>query len=527
VARHCLHKLACSPMMSASAPSEIANRAGRRRSLRCRTLEAVPFEVEDTFVPENTRAESGRMGRRSWRLPTGSNSHARSQQRGSRSARATTWLLGVVAVTAMAATTPKATVVVERGARAFPPGKPLGIVANQAGSYPGVYEALDTLGLQFVRFDLTWGEWRRDPYHLSAELQLPPGVQALVNLSYYVEPGDTAPSYGGYDLCPHQPMGSIACIPRPDSRDWLTFLNGWSNFVSTVLAQYHDSVHYWGVWNEPNEKAFFVGTEQQYDAMAAAACNIVRSYGDHCVGPDLALHADTSRMTTILWLNRRLQNVPFDIASIHIYDSLPALTAAVDTVRSVIGNVIPLWVTESGPHNPDSGFMAKNPEEQERDVVKKARAMLNSQTNAQAIFLYDLMSHENGISDLFTYDRPAYYALKELLTGKPVAYRDPPQGYCTNSSGSWQLCQSQPLGTTIRGPSTVTAGMFYTWSATVTGGVAPYTYQWSGPLPGSSSAVSGSLQSSDFLQLDVWDSTNQHASWTLFVTVCDNNQISC
>jgi hypothetical protein len=83
------------------------------------------------------------------------------------------------------------------------------------------------------------------------------------------------------------------------------------------------------------------------------------------------------------------------------------------------------------------------------------------------------------------------------------------------------------LSVSIDGPSMIPAGLSYTWTAGVSGGTPPYTYQWSGPLPGTSSSISGSLQSSDVLYLDVYDSAGGHVAVSYPVTVCQDGQISC
>jgi hypothetical protein len=51
--------------------------------------------------------------------------------------------------------------------------------------------------------------------------------------------------------------------------------------------------------------------------------------------------------------------------------------------------------------------------------------------------------------------------------------------------------------------------------------------QWSGALAGSATTVSGSLDSSNYLFLDVWDAASHHIAISIFVTVCQDGQISC
>lgn len=54
------------------------------------------------------------------------------------------------------------------------------------------------------------------------------------------------------------------------------------------------------------------------------------------------------------------------------------------------------------------------------------------------------------------------------------------------------------------------------------GGVEPYGYQWSGVLTGNDSLVSGALDASGWLYLDVTSDDGQNASDELFITVSDS-----
>lgn len=77
-----------------------------------------------------------------------------------------------------------------------------------------------------------------------------------------------------------------------------------------------------------------------------------------------------------------------------------------------------------------------------------------------------------------------------------------------------------PLIAEISGPSQVQPNdPACTWYADVTGGVAPYSYQWSGVLSGTGSSVSGSPSSSGWLYLDVTDSNQDADGDDFYITV--------
>jgi hypothetical protein len=59
-----------------------------------------------------------------------------------------------------------------------------------------------------------------------------------------------------------------------------------------------------------------------------------------------------------------------------------------------------------------------------------------------------------------------------------------------------------------------------TWSAVVSGGTPPYTYEWSGAFSGTESSISGSVTQSDILYLDVWDATGVHLAVSTALMYC-------
>lgn len=79
-------------------------------------------------------------------------------------------------------------------------------------------------------------------------------------------------------------------------------------------------------------------------------------------------------------------------------------------------------------------------------------------------------------------------------------------------------CGGQELTVGITGPDQVNNDWTSTWTATVSGGTAPYTYSWSGLFYGTSSSVSGSVSSSDDLYLDVTDAVGTHVSVSKYIS---------
>ena len=76
-----------------------------------------------------------------------------------------------------------------------------------------------------------------------------------------------------------------------------------------------------------------------------------------------------------------------------------------------------------------------------------------------------------------------------------------------------------PLSAWINGPDEVPETESCTWQADVTGGVTPYSYQWSGVLSGSGSSITGIVGGSGYLILMVTGDESDQASDSLFIYV--------
>ena len=87
----------------------------------------------------------------------------------------------------------------------------------------------------------------------------------------------------------------------------------------------------------------------------------------------------------------------------------------------------------------------------------------------------------------------------------------------------------QPLFGSIGGPNTVGQGSVGTWTAVPTYGTAPYTYQWSGKFTGNGQSVSGTVDQSGDLFLDIFDAVGQQVSVSIYInyTGCPGSEITC
>ena len=99
-------------------------------------------------------------------------------------------------------------------------------------------------------------------------------------------------------------------------------------------------------------------------------------------------------------------------------------------------------------------------------------------------------------------------------------------GHC-NWSNALTLTVVAGLSATVSGPSMVPEGSSNTYDASVGGGYTPYTYSWGGLMSGSGSSATGTINSSDYVTLNVWDAHGHHVSTNLHVTACPWPQFTC
>ena len=128
-----------------------------------------------------------------------------------------------------------------------------------------------------------------------------------------------------------------------------------------------------------------------------------------------------------------------------------------------------------------------------------------------------LDSHSVAYTYFKRYSDPQGNALARFLN-LPVAYNGyrptpppPPNGF---SAG-------------IDGPTVVESGISNTFTATVSGGTAPYTYYWGGLLRGTASSVTGSITWDGDLGLTVTDATGYKLAVSVHVRVACQNGTPC
>lgn len=133
--------------------------------------------------------------------------------------------------------------------------------------------------------------------------------------------------------------------------------------------------------------------------------------------------------------------------------------------------------------------------------------------------------HAAGVAALIWDQNPTWTNVSVRSKLRNTAVDVPPTGQDNNTGygriDALKAVQAAPpVSVAIAGPSIVDAGIQNSWWAdNLSGGVAPYTYQWWGVLSGSQSSISGSLSSSGTLFLKVTSTDGQTKTTSKFITV--------
>ena len=300
---------------------------------------------------------------------------------------------------------------------------------------------LQDLGVRLVRFSVDWGHARGDggasDVYAMTRLR-DANIEVLAGIAYRYS-YEAPPTGGDYAACNGQP--NYACVPTGNAF-WQSFLPEWTEYVGRTIRQ-NPRVRYWAVWNEPNFREFFTAGQTEYNAMATALCDTVRAIRNDpasarpdlwCVGPDAGLHNDASiRQGELNWVVAANAAADFDVISVHIYNWNTEMKAIASEVKSLIAK--PLWVTETGTPDPTYRPPAADPEFQERDLAAKVMDVRLGSV-VDAIFYFDLQTNYAGLLNNYGTPRPAYHALKRILSGAPGSdsYSAPTWGMC---SGPW------------------------------------------------------------------------------------------
>jgi hypothetical protein len=169
-------------------------------------------------------------------------------------------------------------------------------------------------------------------------------------------------------VAPRQPRGNG--VPRGLWRPADSPKNLWASFLRGLVAHYRGIVGYWEIWNEPDLKFFWNGTDADYARLLKVAHTVIKQTEPTArvivagmVVPDLSFPA---RVLADLRGFATGANPPFDLAAWHAYGNAAAIYNNLRRFRALLGRfgfgATPIWVTEDG-------FPASNPQGQPRQAA--------------------------------------------------------------------------------------------------------------------------------------------------------------
>jgi hypothetical protein len=216
-------------------------------------------------------------------------------------------------------------------------------------------------------------------------------------------------------------------------------VNDWKDFVNNIINRYKDRIKYWGIWNEPNLRDFFVyGKDAFVQQILLPAAQTIRAADPTAfiVGPELS-HKTEAGMEWYFWLKYILDNAGeyFDIISHHIYEDLGVYymyellensNKLIPAVKQIIQDSgqgdKPFWITETGWNT--SKFS---------ETMQSLRYLDMLQTRArkeypQKVFFYEIIDDSTpnvapwGILRNNSEAKPAYNVYRDYIAG---LYPDP------------------------------------------------------------------------------------------------------
>ncbi len=95
----------------------------------------------------------------------------------------------------------------------------------------------------------------------------------------------------------------------------------WTNFVAAAVAHFPETRD-WGVWNEPNQPGFWLGTIGEYVEMLDAAYPVIHAVneGARVAAPTMTYHPwSQAQVDTLAWTERVITESTFDVFSMNTF----------------------------------------------------------------------------------------------------------------------------------------------------------------------------------------------------------------
>jgi hypothetical protein len=184
----------------------------------------------------------------------------------------------------------------------------INVHAPQGAQLDFLLGRVQAAGIDWVRIDFVWADVETSPgvfdwsvYDGIAAAATARGINVFATLAYTPQWATHGPATTGV---PDDPAA-------------------WADFCARAARRYASSIHFWGLWNEPNLPRFWSGSRQQYidDILIPGADAIHQASATARVGgPELAHVASTQ---WFYWLRDILGQAGnrLDFVTHHVYDS--------------------------------------------------------------------------------------------------------------------------------------------------------------------------------------------------------------
>jgi hypothetical protein len=215
------------------------------------------------------------------------------------------------------------------------------------------------------------------------------------------------------------------------------------------------------------------------------------------------------------------------------YELLELVTSPIWTLRNTNSLLVGVPITLFGGYQADTMFYPSGPGS---EPANTPWAWRGGTGQSRFVVFGDATWYQFGTDNTDIYNDPINFPTAplngQLLTnpGAEAALRFPGLPYATEPfrynpyiSNAPPCCGTYLLSDRLNGPAFVFVGDVNTWSATVAGGTPPYQYHWTGAFTAITPTVTGVVQYSRTLYLDVTDAVGAHVAVSTYITVTDPN----
>ncbi len=250
------------------------------------------------------------------------------------------------------------------------------------------YALLDALGAKWIRIDFRWssvekvrGEWDFSVYDDFLDSTDAKGKKVLAILDY-----DTPWLHEGKDTS------------RQISPEELPLF---LEYVKVIAERYGDRVGAFEIWNEPNTKRFWTGSDEQFFELTRQSLDVLKM-----ISPETPVAVGSLFYNPIVgargYLKKMIKSGVLDKAdalSLHPYVLSPSvMESRIHDARELIadaGYATPIWITEAGF---PTGGSYPNKVKLEKQGIEFAEALIGlSASGVELITWYELFDSKNPL----------------------------------------------------------------------------------------------------------------------------------